>query len=107
MTNFIRDPRHAETLTRLPRDLRALVADAAGSDHPGPTADLLAEYPGGTASDSVGGLDMRPAFRRVVLTLLLASVVGITVAGCLLVPFPVGGGRGHGHGHRHEHRRGW
>jgi hypothetical protein len=50
---------------------------------------------------------MTTGFRRVVLTLLLASVVGITVAGCLLVPFPVGGGRGHGHGHRHEHRRGW
>ena len=43
-------------------------------------------------------------YRRVALTLLLACVVGVTVAGCLLVPFPVGGG---GHGHRHEHQRRW
>jgi len=45
---------------------------------------------------------MIAVFRRVVLTLLLASVVGVAVAGCLLVPFPVGGG---GHNHRHEHQR--
>jgi hypothetical protein len=44
---------------------------------------------------------MTAGFRRVVLTLLLAGMVGVTVSGCLLVPFPVGGG---GHGHRHEHR---
>ncbi len=50
---------------------------------------------------------MTTRFRRVALMLLLASVIGITVSGCLLVPFPVGGGGGHGHGHRHEHRRGW
>jgi hypothetical protein len=47
---------------------------------------------------------MTSRFRRVVLTLLLASVVGVTVGGCLLVPFPVGGG---GHGHRHDHHRRW
>jgi hypothetical protein len=44
---------------------------------------------------------MTTVFRRIVLTLLLASMVGVTVSGCLLVPFPVGGG---GHGHRHERR---
>jgi hypothetical protein len=49
---------------------------------------------------------MTAGFRRVVLTLLLASVVGVSVAGCLLVPFPVGGGGG-GHNHRHEHQRRW
>jgi hypothetical protein len=47
---------------------------------------------------------MIAGFRRVVLTLLLASVVGVAVAGCLLVPFPVGGG---GHNHRHENQRRW
>jgi hypothetical protein len=47
---------------------------------------------------------MTAGLRRVVLTLLLASVVGVAVGGCLLVPFPVGGG---GHHHRHEHQRGW
>jgi hypothetical protein len=47
---------------------------------------------------------MTAGFRRVVLTLLLASVVGVSVAGCLLVPFPVGGG---GHDHRREHQRRW
>jgi hypothetical protein len=45
---------------------------------------------------------MTAGFRRVVLTLLLASVVGVAVVGCLLVPVPVGGG---GHNHRHEHQR--
>jgi len=45
---------------------------------------------------------MTAGFRRVVLTLLLASVVGVAVEGCLLVPVPVGGG---GHNHRHEHQR--
>jgi hypothetical protein len=44
---------------------------------------------------------MMTGFRRVVLALLLAGVVGVSVGGCLLVPFPVWGG---GHGHRHEHR---
>jgi hypothetical protein len=40
--------------------------------------------------------------RRVVLTLLLASVVGVAVGGCLLpVPVPVGGG---GHHHHHDGR---
>jgi len=38
--------------------------------------------------------------RRLILTLLLASVVGISVSGCLLpIPIPVGGG-GHGHHQR-------
>jgi hypothetical protein len=41
---------------------------------------------------------MKTGFRRLVLTVLLASVVGVSVGGCLLVPFPVGGG---GHHHRH------
>jgi hypothetical protein len=44
---------------------------------------------------------MTAGFRRVVLTLLLANVVGVAVVGCLLVPVPVGGG----HNHRHEHQR--
>ena len=35
---------------------------------------------------------MTTRFRRVALMLLLASAIGITVSGCLLVPFPVGGG---------------
>jgi hypothetical protein len=47
---------------------------------------------------------MTAGFRRIVLTLLLASVVGVAVSGCLLVPFPVGGG---GHHHRHEQQRRW
>jgi hypothetical protein len=34
------------------------------------------------------------------LTVLLASVIGVSVGGCLLVPFPVGGGGGHHHHHR-------
>lgn len=41
---------------------------------------------------------MNTGFRRLVLTVLLASVVGVSVGGCLLVPFPVGGG---GYHHRH------
>lgn len=36
--------------------------------------------------------------RRLGATFLLACVVGISTAGCLLVPVPVGGGRG---GHHH------
>jgi hypothetical protein len=47
---------------------------------------------------------MAARFRRTVLTVLLASFDGVAIAGCLLVPFPVGGG---GHGHRHEHRDRW
>jgi hypothetical protein len=36
--------------------------------------------------------------RRLMLTVLLASVVGISVGGCLLpVPVPVGGGDHHHH----------
>jgi len=39
--------------------------------------------------------------RRLMLTLLLASVVGVSVSGCLLaVPYPVGGGH-------HHHRDRW
>ena len=47
---------------------------------------------------------MTGMLRRVVLTLLLVSAVGVNVSGCLLVPFPVGGGHGHG---RHDHRHRW
>ncbi len=43
---------------------------------------------------------MSATLRRVILTLMLASVVGVGVSGCF-VPFPVGDG---GHGH-HHHRR--
>jgi len=42
---------------------------------------------------------MNGTLRRVILTLLLASVVGIGVSGCF-IPFPVGDGHGH-----HHHRR--
>jgi hypothetical protein len=35
--------------------------------------------------------------RRLGVTFLLASVVSISTAGCLLVPVPVGGGGGHHH----------
>jgi hypothetical protein len=41
--------------------------------------------------------------RRITTALVLALVVAGSTAGCLLVPFPVGGG-GHDHGHRHGHR---
>jgi hypothetical protein len=41
--------------------------------------------------------------RRLLLMLLLAGVVGVSVGGCLLVPFPVDGGGGHHH-HRHGGR---
>jgi hypothetical protein len=63
-----------------------------------------ARGPGGVNTRSrplvgqTGGLIMKTGFRRLVLTVLLASVVGVSVGGCLLVPFPVGGG---GHHHRH------
>jgi hypothetical protein len=43
---------------------------------------------------------MKTGFRRLMLTVLLASVIGVSVGGCLLVPFPVGGGGGHHHHHR-------
>ena len=36
----------------------------------------------------------------VVVTMLLAGVVGLTLSGCVIVPVPVGGG------HRH-HERHW
>jgi hypothetical protein len=40
------------------------------------------------------------SLRRLLLTLLLAGVVGVSVGGCLLpVPVPVGGGGGHHHHH--------
>jgi len=35
--------------------------------------------------------------RRLGATLLLACVVGVSTAGCLLVPVPVGPGRGYHH----------
>jgi hypothetical protein len=35
--------------------------------------------------------------RRLGVTFLLACVVSISTAGCLLVPVPVGGGGGHHH----------
>jgi hypothetical protein len=40
--------------------------------------------------------------RRFTVTVILATVVAIGSAGCLLVPFPIPTGGGHGHGH---HRR--
>jgi hypothetical protein len=42
---------------------------------------------------------MTNTFRRCAAVLLLASVVAVSTAGCLLVPVPIGGG--HGHHHRH------
>ncbi len=36
-------------------------------------------------------------WRRVLVTMLLAGVVGTTLAGCVLVPVPVGGGGYHRH----------
>ena len=36
-------------------------------------------------------------FRRLGVMFLLACVVSISTAGCLLVPVPVGGGGGHRH----------
>lgn len=44
---------------------------------------------------------MTKGFQRVVLTLLLASSVGMTLGGCLLVPVPIGGGHRH---HQHDRR---
>ena len=41
--------------------------------------------------------------RRLMVTLVLASTIGVSVGGCLLVPFPGWDGGG---GHRHHHR-GW
>ena len=43
----------------------------------------------------------RPSvLRRLAATFLLACVVGVGTAGCLLVPIPVGGGHGGGGHHR-------
>ena len=39
-------------------------------------------------------------WRRVVVTMLLAGVVGLTLSGCVILPVPVGGG-----GHRHHEGR--
>ena len=36
-------------------------------------------------------------WRRVLATMLLAGVVGTTLAGCVIVPVPVGGGGYHRH----------
>jgi len=39
--------------------------------------------------------------RRLATVLLLVSAVAVSTTGCLLVPFPVGGGHEH-HGHSHR-----
>jgi hypothetical protein len=46
----------------------------------------------------------RNTLRQVTATVLLAVVVAMGVAGCLLVPFPVFDGGHHGRGHWHGHR---
>jgi hypothetical protein len=43
-------------------------------------------------------------FRRVTTIVLLAAVVGVGVAGCILVPFPFFWGGHHGRGHEHGRR---
>ena len=59
---------------------------------------------GGFVKNEGGVVVRKPGtFRTLVLTLLLASAIGVSVSGCLL-PVPVDGG---GRGYRHHDRGRW